>query len=258
MLIDAPHLAQPANARTMASTVMHQLLKDITDGLLQPGARLRIRDTAERYRCGAIPLREALSRLATSGFVVAEDQKGFRVASVSPEELVDLTRVRQMVESEALRDAAANGGVNWESELVAAHHNLSRIPLWQQGEHRQVNPEWEAAHRRFHAALLAGCASPWLRRLSQQFRDQTQRYRFLSAQSEYSTVRDVAAEHKAMVDAILKHDIERAVKLLCSHYQKTTEIVLSQFPKRATQAAAGAPRQRAGRSSRTRRARGRK
>ena len=64
-------------------------------------------------------MREALSRLATSGFVVAEDQRGFRVADVSAAELTDITDTRIHVECEALRRAIAQGGLTGKSAWPA-------------------------------------------------------------------------------------------------------------------------------------------
>jgi len=69
--------------RTMASALADSLRGDIIKGVHAPGAKLAIKELCQRYDAGAIPMREALSRLATSGLVVAQDQRGFRVADVS-------------------------------------------------------------------------------------------------------------------------------------------------------------------------------
>ena len=87
-------LSAPPSFRTAASALANDIRADIISGHLPPGGRLRIKELCERYGSGAIPLREALSRLATSGFVVAEDQRGFRVADVSAAELTDITDTR--------------------------------------------------------------------------------------------------------------------------------------------------------------------
>src|SRR5437868_3130590 len=80
----------PGSGRTLASILTESIRSDIITGALQPGLRLKLRELAERYQAGVNPLREALSRLALSGFVEAEDQRGFRVTGMSEAELRDL------------------------------------------------------------------------------------------------------------------------------------------------------------------------
>ncbi|NOV23952.1 FCD domain-containing protein [Cupriavidus necator] len=213
--------------RTWASILEQTVREDIINGKLPAGSKLRLKELAEHYQAGVIPLREALSRLCTTGFVLAIDQKGFRVAELSPEELLDITRVRQQIETSALRDAIVSADITWEGEVVAAHHRLTRIPMVIRGQGGALNPEWEAAHTSFHEVLIAGCRSPWLRRFSTVLRDQTARYRFLSlAVPKAERTRDVAAEHEAIVSAILARDANKACKLLAEHFQQTTDLVL--------------------------------
>ncbi|QYY29928.1 FCD domain-containing protein [Cupriavidus pinatubonensis] len=236
--------------RTWASVLEQAVREDIISGRLPAGSKLRLKELAEHYQAGVIPLREALSRLCTTGFVLAIDQKGFRVAELSPEELLDVTRVRQQIECQALRDAIRLADIAWESDVVAAHHRLTRIPMVLRDQRGALNPEWEAAHVAFHDALIWGCHSPWLRRFSAVLRDQTARYRFLSlAVPKAERSRDVAAEHEAIVSAVVARNADRACKLLSDHFQHTTDLVLQYLarqkggaaPTRKRRAAAEAP-----------------
>lgn len=214
--------------RTQASVLTDAIREDIIQGVFPPESKLKLRELAERYEVGVIPLREALSRLAMSGFVEAEDQRGFRVASVSRAELLDITRVRQKIETEALRDAIAHGDLNWEAAILAALYRLDRIPLLADGATQGINPEWERAHEDFHTALLAACTSSWQLKLSVLLREQTARYRHLSVQREKSSSRDVGSEHRAIADAVIARDADKACALLQLHFAATTELVLKQ------------------------------
>ena len=227
-------------SRTMASTLATGIRSDIIIGTWPPGSKLRIKELCERYGAGAIPMREALSRLATSGFVIAEDQRGFRVSDVSAQELTDITETRVHVECEALRQSVLNGGLDWEEKLIGAHHRLSRLPMLASAG-PGLDPEWERAHVAFHAALLCGCTSKWLKALSDLLRDQTARYRNLSVMARpkapkgskarrQEPTREVAAEHQQMVEAALSHDAERACALLAEHLRATTQLVLARNP----------------------------
>jgi len=201
--------------------------RDIISGVFEPGTKLVLRELSERYGVGVIPLREALSRLAMSGFVDAEDQRGFRVAGVSPAELTDLTNIRKQLEADALRDSIEHGDINWETDLMTASHRLSRIPMRLEGSEESLNPAWEEAHDAFHETLLSGAESLWLRRLCGLLREQTARYRQLSVRAEKSAVRDVREEHQKIVDAALNRDAATACGLLVKHFEKTTELALA-------------------------------
>ena len=79
-----------------------------------------------------------------------------------------------------------------------------------------------------NAILIANGRSPWLLRLSGMLRDQTARYRVLSVHYEEGAVkRDVPHEHKAILEAALARDIDRACGLLTEHYEATTRVVLA-------------------------------
>ncbi|MGH8788638.1 MAG: GntR family transcriptional regulator [Cupriavidus necator] len=222
-------------SRTIASALAASIRADIIKGVLAPGSKLRIKELCERYSAGHIPMREALSRLATSGFVIAEDQRGFRVSEVTAGELADITETRCHVECEALRRSIERGGLDWEERVMATHFRLSRLTMYA-ADASGVDPEWERAHVAFHAALLSASGSKWLQTLSDLLRDQTARYRHLSVAPHYQpggeqapeAQRDVSAEHRAMLDAALARDVTRACELLRQHFQATAELVLRQ------------------------------
>lgn len=232
---EAPDLG----GRTWASVLEQSVREDIINGKLPAGGKLRLKELAERYQAGVIPLREALSRLCTTGFVLAIDQKGFRVAPLSADELLDITRVRQQIDTSALRDAIEAGDIDWEADVVAAHHRLTRIPMVLRGKDGSLNPEWEEAHAAFHEVLVSGCRSAWLRRFSIVLRDQTARYRFLSlAVPKAARTRDVAAEHEAIVNAIVARNAREACQLLAGHFQATTDLVLKYLEQQKAKPAA--------------------
>ena len=184
---------------------------------------------ATRYDAGVIPLREALSRLAMTGFVNVEDQRGFSVTGVSARALRDITETRQRVETDALRNAIANGGIDWESQVVSCFHRMSKLPMLKADGSGDVNPAWEEEHDLFHATLLSGCTSSWLLRFCHILRDQYSRYRLLSVRQEGELQRDILAEHKAILDATLARDADQACALLSQHFEETMRLVLKQI-----------------------------
>lgn len=221
-----PPAAADAEAapRSLTTQAFDRLRADILAGDLRPSDKLRIQQLTERYAIGATAIREALSRLVTEGLVTCEDQRGFCVAGVSREELLDLTRTRLWIEQTALRAAIAQGDVEWEAGVLASLHRLSRMAPPSTSPQSAV--AWRQAHRQFHFALLEGCGSPWTMRLCAMLYDQTERYRNLSGKARAGAKRDVPKEHRALADAVLARDADRACELLAAHFEGTTRIML--------------------------------
>ena len=127
MIALAPASSLPAEPEKTLSERAHRLLRaDILRGALAPGEKLKPQALASRYDIGLSPLREGLTRLSTEGLVVAEGQRGFRVADISLAELHDIMTLRRKLETEALAEAIRRGDSDWEAEIVAAYHRLSR------------------------------------------------------------------------------------------------------------------------------------
>ncbi|MBL8339613.1 MAG: FCD domain-containing protein [Rhodoferax sp.] len=222
----SPRTDTAANARTLASQAQELLRADILSGRLAPGQRLRTKDLQARYGLGLSPLRESLQRLSAEGMVVNDEQRGFAVAPVSVEELKDLTLARTALESIMLPMAIAQGTADWEAEIVAAFHRLSRTSLPVDTAAVADARQWELRHRAFHHALVAGCGSPWLLRLHAQLVDQSERYRkirILHHQEQGARVRDVNAEHHAVMDAVLRRDAAQATELMTGHLRATSQ-----------------------------------
>jgi len=224
--IDGKRALRPRQpGQTVTTLVVERLRADILGVQFRPGEKLRFRELRARYGVGISPLREALTRLAADGFVVLEDQRGFRVAPVSRADLEDVTRLRQQLETTALRLAIAKGDEEWEVEVMAAFHRLSKLPEHILGDQRIMNEQWARRHEEFHLALLSACGSPRLLQFRKMLFDQSERYRRLS--KVYSDrPRDVLGEHRAITDATLARDADRACALLAEHLGRTAAMVL--------------------------------
>jgi len=221
---------RPASVRetsiNLTQGAYERLRADLLSCRILPGTRLKIQDLCQRLSVSLGAIREALSRLTSEGLVVAEPQRGFRAAPISPEDLQDLTKVRIEIDSLCLRRAIEFGDVDWEAGLVAAFHRLSRTPERASEDPTRSSDEWAEAHGAFHTALVEGCGSPWLMRLHGQLYDQSERYRRLSV-SLAPRRRNIGGEHQKILDAVLARDADKAVRLLAAHLGATTAILLA-------------------------------
>lgn len=221
-------MSRPASdGSSLTQDAYERLRADLLACRLRPGARLKISDLCQSLSVSLSAVREALSRLTSEGLVVAEPQRGFRVAPISAGELRDLTGVRAQIEGMCLERALAVGDVGWESRLVAAFHRLSRTPERAPGDPQRMNEEWSAAHAAYHEALVGGCDSPWLLRLRGLLYAQSERYRRLSVPLA-EIARDLNREHRDIMEAALARDAERAKTLMKEHIELTTRVLLEQ------------------------------
>jgi GntR family transcriptional regulator, carbon starvation induced regulator len=210
--------------KSLTSQAFERIRNDILLGTLRPNERLKIQALSDRYEIGATAVREALSRLVTDGLVDSEDQKGFCVAPVSKDDLIDLTETRIAIEGMAVRKAIAHGDLEWESQVLSSFHRLSRTPPPTTIANHAA---WALAHRQFHESLVAQCGSPWLLRLCGMLYDKSERYRNLAERSTSPKERDTATEHRELMDAIaMERNADKAVALLGAHFRATTDVIL--------------------------------
>lgn len=221
-------LKDASGPESMTSQAYTRLRQDILSGVLKPGQKLKIEELRAQYGVGSSPIREALSLLTSDHFVERLDQRGFKVASVSPEEFNELLKTRCWLEERALRESIKNGDNSWEEQVVLAAYRLSRVPRSETNNQFIANVEWEIRHKHFHMTLISACGSSMLLKFCDQLYDQNVRYRQLSGKAAYPT-RDITTEHGAICDAVLARDIDLASSLLLAHYNHTGEFLLAQI-----------------------------
>ncbi|HEV2508805.1 FCD domain-containing protein [Bosea sp. (in: a-proteobacteria)] len=230
--------ASPEASFTAAETAYRRLRSDIVAGVFEPGQPLRLEFLRQRYGLSFSPLREALNRLQTERLVLAAALRGFSVAPVSIEEMWDVTETRSLIECEALKRSIERGDDDWEAGIVAAFHALDLqvrrlAPIGRELSVDELST-LEIRHQEFHSALIARCGSRRLINLSDQLHVETQRYRLPALAGKMPTgTRDVALEHRQIMDATLARDADKAQALLAAHYRRTAELIEAQMSPRA-------------------------
>jgi GntR family carbon starvation induced transcriptional regulator len=218
--------ATEAPPRTLAIEVFEKLRADILSCKLPAGMKLRFGDLRETYGVGISPLREALSRLAENRLVVATGQRGFRVPSMSVDDIRDIAMVRKEIEGVALKLSIENGDDSWEARVVAARH---KIILLEKAGRNVAEDLWESRHREFHNTLVSACQSPCLLHLYNLLCDQFDRYRRLAAQSRLPNSPRTLI-HEKILDAALSRNADMAVKMLRDHIDEATKMIVAGFP----------------------------
>lgn len=210
---------------TASEQAVVRLCHDILSGTLTPDTKLKIRDLTELYGIGASPMREALAQLTATGMVNQEGQRGFRVSPVSMDELQDITLTRQLIEAHALRLAIEHGDMAWEDEIVASYHLFVReIIRFYDSDDKRLDV-YEERHHRFHQALISACPLNMLKGFCDDLYVQKTRYRRITRSYPFDKS-VVIAEHRTLMEAVLRRDTDKAVSAIQNHIGLTAELIL--------------------------------
>lgn len=209
---------------TIGASAYRTIRDDIIFGLLKPNEKLRLEPLRKRYNVSVTTLREILNRLTSDGLVVAEGQKGFEVASVSDGNLWEIAEARLLVEGHAVAQAFEKGDLDWESQVVAAHHKLSRLESEMIAGNTDVREAWKRADWGFHRALIVGCGSATLLELHSQIFDKYLRYQMLTLAFRGDKA---ARDHAQLLEAALSRNVDAAKEVLKIHLLGGVEYIIN-------------------------------
>ncbi|MGE3989850.1 GntR family transcriptional regulator [Pseudorhodoplanes sp.] len=202
---------------TLSNIAFERLRAEVMSGDLAPGTKLQVEQLGHRYGISLSPMREALSRLSETGLVVAELNRGYRVAPVSLEEYKDIIETRLHIEKEALLQSIKHGDLEWEAAVVASYHRLSRVHSAVESGGPEILEEWKKLNREFHSAIISACGSKWMLRFCLTLYDQTGRYHHGTRLNGTLPLEQSAREHKSLFRAVLNRDGKSAVRILEAH-----------------------------------------
>lgn len=221
----------PANT-TLSEQAFQVLRQDVLSGRHAPEVKLKLESLQGLYGFSSSPLREALNRLVQEGLVKADERKGFRVTPISPADLADITKMRLMLDIPALTESMQAGDDAWEAAIVAAFHRLEKIESRLPQGPVVLDAEWSQRHRDFHFSLIAACPSQRQLAWSMSLFDQAERYRHFAARNR-TVSKKKDEEHRSLMSAVLKRDVQTATMLLAEHISSTQANVMAAFKKQA-------------------------
>lgn len=205
---------EPMSRQTLADRVYAMLRQSLLNGEIADGSELNQVDLAEQFGVSRVPVREALRRLQAERMLVAMPYQRYTVPSVSPEEIIELTELREELEVfalrktlTALRDGRLEVG-NLERQLASQSTRLS-------GE------RWLQADYAFHRLLHPTSA---VDQLIDDIRERIHRYlqRVVSPKSRRE---QAIEEHWALFKAIIRDDQQQAEEILRAHVQRTRTMI---------------------------------
>ncbi|MEW2389079.1 GntR family transcriptional regulator [Streptomyces venezuelae] len=206
-----PRLERPGPLR---ERVYEALLELITTRSLQPGQHLVESELAGHLGVSRQPVREALQRLNTEGWVDLRPAQGAFVHEPTEEEADQLLTVRTLLEAEAARLAAANTGLAGITELDE---------LCTRGEQAVSDGDVDqvvALNAAFHAKVMELAGNVVLAELAGQV---DRRVRWYYTPVARQRGRQSWIEHRELIAAIAERDERRATDVMRAHTEHTRQ-----------------------------------
>jgi len=210
-------MREPRLYTTSADYAYQELRHKIITKQLQPGQRLPEVNIAVQMGVSRTPVREALRRLASEGLVMIIPNSGARLAAPTAREIEDTYLVRDRLESLAIGLAA---------ERITERH-LRRLEETLIEENRAVEEKdletYLEVNEAFHKTIADASGNRVLSEYVENILARTNAYVvFYDPFYELSSFPSVE-EHRAILNALRHHDVERSVELIQDHLKNSVQ-----------------------------------
>lgn len=199
--------AEPLQLTLQAAAQIRGL---IIDRVLLPGEKIRQVELADRIGVSRSPLREALRTLESEGVVAYEINRGYVVAKLDDDDLAQIFRMRAMLEDELLRtvkrpDPAVLSGLkdlNEKMMVAIDERNVTDVLRY---------------NREFHFTIFDLSPLNQFRREVRRLWQMSEGYSAAWWWRQPEAKKRINAEHKAIISALRKFDLDRLVEICATH-----------------------------------------
>jgi DNA-binding GntR family transcriptional regulator len=197
-----------------ASARVAAYLRDlILHDALRPGDRIRQEEIAEQFGTSRLPVREALRMLEAEGLTEHEPNKGARVPRLSMHEVDLIYRMRERLEPLALAESVP---------LLSDDDHARLEDVQRRIEANDDLDRFLDLDREFHLGTYSGCHIDPLNAMVTRLWNSTQHYRrAFVAMGGRARMWVVNAEHRLLLDAVVRRDATDAERFLEGHIRRT-------------------------------------
>lgn len=219
----------------------------LIEGALAPGQRLSNRKLATELGVSMIPVREAITQLASEGLVDYRAGEGCFVSKQSREDLIDVYDLREALECHAVTRAASLAGPEHIQALQDANDTMAsaarqlekeqkRSPLTP-GAQTGVETPWPAelvaawldADTRFHWTIFQAAGNKRSLETVQKLRLLTQIFSTRFKRRKIQDLKLTLEEHAQIIDALTRHDPAAAAVTMSKHIRRGRDQALKRF-----------------------------
>lgn len=215
-----------------------QILVRIRSGEYPPGSRLRQEALAEELEVSRTPIREALRILEVRGFVHHVPNQGTVVRVPEPREIQEAYRVRAELEglavelaTEWITDADIEKLKCANADFIDAVERTS-CPS-KEFEDTELSSltgaatTWVDANSAFHDVILRASGNEILRKMISELHvGLLQPVMMATVSIDGRWMRENVAQHKAIIEAIERHDAVEARRQMTHHVKRSGELMV--------------------------------
>ncbi len=188
----------------LVTKIYNRLCQMIRHGELKPGQKLIQTDLSNELGVSRTPLLQALNKLNGDHFVVNVPRHGSYVRAFSHDEIIGLLELRLILEKEALSTIKEVTKENKEKLLSSIKKQEALLanstPFYDEDVH-------------FHLLLVSLSPNPVTVQLLEPFAILYQ------TENKIKSPEESLKEHKAIVDAVLSGEYEKAAKIIREHLE---------------------------------------
>lgn len=199
--------------RILSDYVADQLRQAILVGKLQPNQRLVEQDIAESMKTSRGPIRDALKVLENEGLVTREAHRGAFVAELNPEDMHEITTLREVFETLAIKYVIHSASSSQIDELENIVHSMETMALKDYEQMEATDLDMEFHHTLCRISGHKRVLTAW-EALSGQIRIVLWKHRL-----EHPTdLRDRSVPwHEKIVEALRERNVEKTIDILHEH-----------------------------------------
>lgn len=182
---------------------------------LKPDEKLNETSMATRLGTSRTPLREALNRLVSEGFMTFQKGRGFFCRSLSATEILDLYQAREAVECKLVVLACQRADF---SDFAKLHKFLMEC---EDSYHKEVSPEeLVELDERFHMQIAELAQSRELMRILENLNARMRFVRTIDLEERRIVT---PKNHMEIMQAMIARDIEKSVKTMQVHIVRSSK-----------------------------------
>jgi DNA-binding GntR family transcriptional regulator len=206
---------RPLERRVFREEIREQLIEDILNGRLPPGARIVETRIAQQFGVSQGPVREALRDLELFGFVVSSPFRGTQVRQISTDDLLEIYPIRAALEAVAAREAATR------IDEATLRHLEDLIGVMREAAARNDHRAEADADHAFHHAIVKASGNHMLEHVWQTMRLSITTCVTVSV--THRPLQEIAERHTLVLDALRARDPVRAEAIIRRHIEEPGE-----------------------------------
>jgi DNA-binding GntR family transcriptional regulator len=199
----------------------------IYDGQFADNEELNQVELAEFFGVSRVPVREALRQLQAEGLVTSIAHHRTIVTGMNLAQILEAIEMRAVLESHLLRKAG--------KRLERADIERLRKICEETDQIKDYGSRWVVKNWEFHRALYGRAESPAIIEAIERIQLNVERYARRTGSAE--RLRQAAAEHRQILNAVERKDFATASALLEAHILHTGEVIGQDYDKAAARPA---------------------